>query len=141
MDDETLKQNQMNMSKFADVSLKSGPPPIRLVVIESPYGGDVEKNVRYLNDCLRDSLLRNEAPYASHGLYVGALDDNDPKSRVLGMQAGFAWGDRAAATVVYYDLGVSRGMREGISRSAARGRPIEWRSLEDWASEGRKERK
>ena len=35
---------------------------LRLVVLESPYAGDVARNVRYARACLRDSLLRGEAP-------------------------------------------------------------------------------
>ena len=41
---------------------------MRLVIIESPYEGDVETNLRYLRACMADCLHRNEAPFASHGL-------------------------------------------------------------------------
>jgi hypothetical protein len=92
---------------------------VRRVIIESPYAGDVERNLRYLRACLRDSLLRGEAPLASHGLYTqpGVLDDLDPEERALGIAAGFDWRDVADATVVYTDLGLSRGMRSGIEHA------------------------
>ena len=50
---------------------------MKLVIIESPYAGDIEKNVAYARDCVRDSLMRGEAPYASHLLYTqpNILDD------------------------------------------------------------------
>jgi hypothetical protein len=83
------------------------------VIIESPYAGNVELNERYLRACLRDSLLRGEAPYASHGLYTqeGVLDDLDADERECGMLAGFAWGDVAELRVFYIDLGMSNGMQ------------------------------
>jgi hypothetical protein len=99
---------------------------MRLVVIESPYAGahagdqtNVERNLRYLRACMADCFARDEAPFASHGLYTqpGVLDDNDVAERERGIQAGFAWREMAEATVVYQDLGISRGMGYGI-RSA-----------------------
>lgn len=92
---------------------------MRRVIIESPYAGDVEKNLRYLRACLRDSLKRGEAPFASHGLYTqpGVLDDDDPEERKHGIAAGFEWRSVADATVVYADLGVSPGVQEGIDHA------------------------
>lgn len=104
---------------------------IRLVILESPYAGDVEANVAYARACLRDCLVRGEAPIASHLLYTqpGVLDDNSPAERSLGIASGLAWGRVAEATVVYVDRGISRGMREGITRAEAEGRPVEFRRL------------
>lgn len=104
---------------------------MRLVVVESPYAGDVERNVRYARLCLRDCLIKGEAPFASHLLYAqeGVLKDEIPAERKLGMEAGFAWGFVADAVVVYTDLGVSEGMREGIVRAEFEGCPVERRTL------------
>jgi hypothetical protein len=104
---------------------------MRLVVIESPYAGDVELNLRYLRACLADCLRRGEAPYASHGLYTqpGVLDDTDPEQRALGLAAGFAWRKGADATILYLDLGVSSGMRAGAIHSEQVGVPIWHRRL------------
>lgn len=105
--------------------------PFRLVIVESPYAGDVEMNTRYARAAMRDCLLRGEAPYASHLLYTqpGVLADSDTEERDLGIGAGLAWGDKADATVLYTDLGISSGMKYGIQRAEAAGRPIEYRSL------------
>lgn len=48
-----------------------------LVIIESPYAGDVDRNLEYLRAAMRDCLKRGEAPFASHALYTqpGVLDD------------------------------------------------------------------
>ncbi len=113
----------------------STPTEHRLVVIESPFAGDVEKNVRYARAAMRDSLLRGEAPYASHLLYTqeGVLDDLIPAEREHGIQAGFAWRQVAVATVVYTDLGISKGMQYGIDDAKKRGCPIEYRTLPGWS--------
>ncbi|MGV1079701.1 MAG: hypothetical protein ACOYD1_07595 [Candidatus Nanopelagicales bacterium] len=46
---------------------------MRPVLVESPYAGDVERNVRYAWACLRNSLLRGEAPLRS-GLGLCMVD-------------------------------------------------------------------
>jgi len=92
---------------------------MRRVIVESPYAGDVERNTKYLRACLADCLARGEAPFASHALYTqpGVLDDSDPQQRERGIAAGFAWRAMADATVVYTDLGVSRGMIAGLEHA------------------------
>lgn len=109
-----------------------------LVVVESPYAGDVERNTAYLRAALRDCLDRGEAPFAAHGLYTqpGVLDDEDPEQRALGIAAGFAWG-RAATwaggrRVFYVDLGWSRGMELAREEAKRCGQAVEVRSLPGW---------
>lgn len=108
---------------------------IRLVILESPLapknGHTVEENVAYARKCVRDSLHRCEAPIASHLLYAqpGVLADDVPDERMLGMEAGLAWGRVADATVVYVDYGVSGGMRDGIAQAKMEKRPIEFRAF------------
>jgi hypothetical protein len=107
-----------------------------LVLVESPYAGDVEKNLRYLRAALHDCFLRGEFPWASHAVYTqpGVLDDTVPAERELGIEAGLAWGRCADKTVVYTDLGITAGMQRGMDRALAQGRPIERRSLEGWGT-------
>jgi len=108
---------------------------MRLVILESPYAGGTEeeiaRNVAYARACLRDSLLRGEAPLASHLLYTqpGVLRDDVPAERHHGIDAGLAWGHKAEASVVYVDLGVTPGMWKGIARAESEGRPVERRQL------------
>lgn len=104
---------------------------MRLVLIESPYAGDIEANIAYARAAMWDCLERGEAPYASHLLYtqVGVLDDSDPAQRKRGIEAGLLWGRFAQATVVYGDRGISAGMQHGIDRAIAEGRPVEYRSI------------
>jgi len=105
---------------------------MRLVIVESPYAGDVDANLAYLRAALRDCLQRGEAPFASHGLYTqpGVLDDLIPDERQHGIDAGFAWRTASDATVVYIDRGVSAGMQYGIDHAVGAGQPVEYRSLE-----------
>jgi len=105
---------------------------MRLVIIESPYAGKVAENKQYARDAMRDSLSRGEAPFASHLLYTQVLNDDEPSERLRGINAGLAWGKLADATVVYIDLGVTRGMNIGIAAAHAAGRPVEIRSLAAW---------
>lgn len=107
------------------------------VILESPFANEdkflFERNKRYLELAMHDCLMRSEAPFASHKMYTQCLDDNIPAQRELGIQAGFAWRTVAVKTVVYQDLGISRGMEYGIAHSKELGIPIEYRSLPGWA--------
>lgn len=110
---------------------------MKRVIVESPYAGDVERNVRYARACLRDCLERGEAPMASHLLYTqpGVLRDEDEVEREWGIQAGFAWRAVTLKTVVYTDLGISRGMKYGIEHAERFGHTIEYRTLgEEWSA-------
>lgn len=96
---------------------------------------ELDTNIRYVRKAMKDCLHRGEAPYASHALYTqfGVLDDTIPEERKLGMEAGFAWRDVAEASIVYTDLGTSKGMQAGIEDAVAKGRLVDYRSLgPDW---------
>lgn len=105
--------------------------PRNLVILESPYAGDVERNTAYARRALADALARGEAPIASHLLYTqpGVLDDTDPTQRAQGIEAGLAWAPHAKATVVYTDHGITDGMLAGIDHANAQGRPVEYRLI------------
>ena len=105
-----------------------------LVLLESPFAGDEETNIRFARACMRDSLSRGESPFAMHLLYTqdGILKDDIPEERELGIEAGLAWCRYASKTVVYTDLGISPGMELGIQRAREEGREIEYRKLDSW---------
>jgi len=83
------------------------------------------------------SLLRDEAPIASHLLYIqkGILDDDIPHERQHGIDAGLAWRKVAEKTVVYTDMGISDGMNYGVSLAKNSGIQIEYRSIKDKQNE------
>lgn len=84
------------------------------VVIESPYRGDVERNMAYLKVCMLDSIARGEAPIASHKLYTDVLNDDDEAERQLGINLGFAWLQAADLVAFYTDFGISSGMAASL---------------------------
>jgi hypothetical protein len=102
---------------------------MRRVIIESPYAGDIALHQGYLRACLLDCLRRGEAPFASHGLYTQCLNDKKPKERDLGIKAGFEWRFAADCTVVYADLGISKGMQMGIDHAKKIAQAVEVRKL------------
>ncbi len=116
-------------------------PSMPLVIIESPYralpGEDPvigrETNIRYLQACIRDSLRRGEAPFASHQMYTSALEDDIPEDRELGITAGLRWHYAADFVAVYTDRGITEGMRRGVAHAQSLDLPGENRHLgEDW---------
>ena len=108
----------------------------KLVYLESPYAGDVEKNIKYARLCMKDSIDRGEYPFASHLLYTqeNILDDNDPVERKLGIVACFAFAKLCSKTVIYADLGISDGMMLGIEDAIRNKRIIEVRYLKNFKS-------
>lgn len=106
---------------------------MELVILESPYAGNVDQNVEYARKCVRDSLSRGEAPIASHLLYTQPtiLDDDIPEERQWGIDAGLAWKAVATKSVVYTDLGITSGMRYGIKAAEDRGIVVEMRTIND----------
>jgi hypothetical protein len=104
---------------------------MRRVVLESPYAGEVERNVAYARRCVRHSLSLGEAPIASHLLYTqqGILNDNIPGERQLSIEAGLAWLDVADAMVAYVDHGISPGMAEAIRRAQEAGKRVDQRQI------------
>lgn len=101
------------------------------VIIESPFSKNIKKDKAYLQLCIKDCILRNEAPFASHLMYTQALDDTKDDEREKGIEAGFSWRDRATKTVFYIDNGFSRGMIEGLKDAIKKGSKLEVRSLDD----------
>ncbi len=103
------------------------------VIIESPFGGDISRNIQYARECVRHSVLREEAPIASHLLYTqpGILKDEILAERQLGITAGHAWIRVAELVAIYTDYGISPGMQKGIDEAGRCGIPIEYRSVSD----------
>ena len=105
---------------------------MRRVILESPYAGEVLRNIDYARRCVRDCVLRGEAPFASHLLFTqpGILRDEVPEERRLGINAGLAWIGVADAMVVYVDHGISPGMHTAINAAQRASLPVEMRCLE-----------
>jgi len=104
---------------------------MKKVIIESPYAGNIEQNIKYARACLKDSLNRNEAPLASHLLYTqeGVLDDTVESKRMQGINAGLAWIEFADIHVFYIDYGMSKGMENARSFSIGSRVQLEFRRI------------
>lgn len=97
-----------------------------LVIIESPFRGEgyneaARKAAEWANTvfaraCVRDSVLRGEAPIASHLLFTqtGILKDDVPEERVLGIDCGLAWSRVCDYHAFYTDRGWSGGMKYAL---------------------------
>ncbi len=114
---------------------------MRFVDVETPYTADSEeqirKNLLYARACVRDCLMREEVPFASHLFFTqpGILDDTISEERERGIIAGKLLIESlpAIVTVVYTDLGISRGMRYEIERALENNRTVEYRVIgNDW---------
>ena len=96
---------------------------MRRVVLESPYAGDIDRNVAYARRAVRHSLRLGEAPIASHLLYPQPyiLREEDVIERQWGIDAGHAWLGVCDLVVFYVDLGWSNGMGAALDRCADLG--------------------
>lgn len=104
---------------------------MKLVIIESPYAGDIQKNVEYARAAIKDSLNRDEAPIASHLLYTqpGILDDGKAEERAKGIAAGHAWMSSADKVAFYVDHGISPGMLQAVEKAKRLGIAVEYRRI------------
>lgn len=104
---------------------------MKLVILESPYAGDIEKNTAYARLCVRDSLMRGESPIASHLLYTQPtiLKEEVAEERAHGIAAGLAWLPKADLMAVYTDNGSSRGVDAAVAKAKELGIEIEFRKL------------
>lgn len=100
-----------------------------VVIVESPYAGDIVGNIQYLNRCLQNSILRGEVPVASHKLFPGALRDEVEEERALGIYLGFELWSFADRVAFYVDRGWSRGMIEAMEHAEKLGMRTEERRL------------
>lgn len=136
---ETAEQTAARTAPRNQIAERHTIPPykMRRVIVESPFAGDIEANLIYVRACMRDCLMRGEAPFASHALYTqpGILDDTIEVERIHGINAGHAWMHGAQAVVVYQDLGISKGMERGINSARINGLPVEYRQLGWYAPE------
>lgn len=104
---------------------------MKRIILESPFVGDVEGNIEYARLCVRDSLMRGEAPIASHLLYTQdkILNDNIPEERDRGIRAGLAWKKVADLHVFYVDKGMSPAMKIAMGYANEKNIPTELRYL------------
>lgn len=82
----------------------------KIVIIESPYQGNLERNATYLRRCVLHSIALGETPFASHGFFPLFLDDEVPEERELGIILGHQFIPFASRVLFYVDYEWSPGM-------------------------------
>lgn len=92
----------------------------KLVILESPFAGDVEANLAYARRAAHRCALLGEATQASHLYYTQFLDDGKPEERKLGMALGLAWTSVADYSVFFTDRGWSSGMVAALKKIFSR---------------------
>ena len=104
---------------------------MKRVILESPYAGEIERNIKYARECLKDSLKRGESPIASHLLYTqeGVLNDDIEEERMLGINAGLAWKEVADLHVFYIDYGMSEGMKYASEYAKSKKIDTDYRTI------------
>ncbi len=113
-----------------------------VVMIESPYSGDIDRNIRYLALCGFDAgVLHDECAYASHGWMTQHpqakgffVSDYEKKWDVLTRDQAIGISQRmrkrADKTVFYTDLGWSSGMKAAKAYCEQNGLPFEERTVD-----------
>lgn len=113
--------------RWVDRACRGGAP--ERVFIASPLRGDVSRNQAYARIALRDSLARGEAPFVPHLLYDQVLDDGIEEERATAIKAALGFLAGCDVLAVYWDLGISLGMRGEIELARALGIRVEERKL------------
>jgi hypothetical protein len=115
---------------------------INVMFIESPYSGDIDRNIRYLHIAMSDSgVLHNECPYASHAYMTQHpraknyfVSDYDNKWNILTRESAIERSQemrrRCNKTVFYTDRGWSRGMKDAKDYCIKNNLPYEERTVD-----------
>jgi len=79
-------------------------------MIESPYAGDISRNLLYAREALHWAIDEGVAPLCSHLLYTQVLDDSKPIARAMAFQIHKALYNRIDEAWFFLDYGMSPGM-------------------------------
>jgi hypothetical protein len=100
-----------------------------IVVVESPFAGDMEGNRKYAVKACADCFRRGETPFASHLLYPQILNELAPGAREQGITAGYEFWEIAHKIVFYVDHGWSSGMIRAKEKVEMQVFPFEERKI------------
>lgn len=83
----------------------------------------------YLAHCIKDSLSRNEAPYAPHAFLHKYLSDTTRDTRQRALDIGLKYLVVCQLLAIYSDYGISEGMQNEMDYAKANNVPINIRKL------------
>lgn len=112
-----------------------------LIFIESPYSGDIDRHVRYLQLYGFDAYHRGEMPCSSHGMMTlhpakrdFFVSDYEPEwdvfTRDEAITRAHALRHACSKTIFYIDFGMSSGMKAGLEYCQKHHIPVEMRKLD-----------
>jgi hypothetical protein len=105
------------------------------VLLETPTSGNRDPEIyeRFAKACIRDSVLRKEAPLSVFLLYKqsGILYEENPGEKALGKLAASEWNKLCTKIIVYKDLGVTKEMQRTIDDAIKEDYIVEYRILND----------
>lgn len=110
------------------------------VFVESPYSGDIDRNIRYLKLCKYDCWARGEMPCSSHDdmtqhpvkldFYASDYEKKwDIYTREGAINGAHSLRILCSKTVFYVDLGFSDGMKSAIEYCRKNNITVEMRKL------------
>jgi hypothetical protein len=98
------------------------------IILESPFAGEVDRNVHYAKALIHKLAHNGYAPSASHLLYTQCLDDTKEFDRDLGINKGLDYAHEKDS-IIGIDLGISGGMKYGIARAERESRDYRFETL------------
>lgn len=119
--------------KPAALALHVSKPNQKAAVILSPFMSEdpsrANAMARYAKRCIQDSILRHEAPVASHYFYYEVLNSHLSIERDIGLQSQLVWIKHADLVVVYIDMGITQAMDLAINVAKLANKKIEFRKI------------
>ena len=113
-----------------------------VVILESPYSGDIPRNIAYAQRCMADSRLRGEITLVPHLLWTQHhlcpdhfVSDYDPKyelkqiGRDVSLEQIHVLRRLSQMVVFYFDYGLSSGMNDGLKLCKFENIPHEIRTI------------
>lgn len=98
----------------------------KIVYIAHPIGGDVEGNVKKVQQIFRTLSLENKViPFAPYLVAVSCLNDGNINERMIGISQNLDMFDRGFIDEIWlYGDKVSHGMTQEIGSAAKNGIPV-----------------
>lgn len=105
------------------------PGGLRRVLLETPYDGDLERNIAYCERAIRHSMSLNESPI-SLLWFLGRFPIHaGVEARSIAIRSLHAWIRICDCMVMYRDYGLSDSMNSGITQALRAKTAIEYRFI------------
>lgn len=105
----------------------------KAVLIVSPFvqedPANASKMMRYAERATRDSLLKNEAPLATHVFYPSVISTKNPIERDTGLQSQLSWVKGCDVVAAYIDFGITPAMQVVLNQAILKSKRIEYRTI------------